>query len=289
MVQNDHNLLEMIQQKPIHMAPPISADASAVQKYNYTIQYKPSKEMVLADHLSCFPSCSNSISIPIVQNVQHVQLPYAELDVIRGSIECDLVYSTLFHLTLRGWHKHRQQVPRIARHFWGTWNELSINTSLLLKGTRVCISPELLNCTLADLHGMHQGINRMQTQVREAVYQLGIDADITDYVCHCTICTKCKAFPPTQPRLPRDIPNGPWQEITSNYLTHRGRGYLLVCNLFSKYPFLYKVSTKSAQSPCPPASSSCNKDHLVCSIPTMGHPLYLKNLHSSCSATTLTM
>ena len=50
--------------------------------------------------------------------------------------------------------------------------------------------------------------------------------------------------------LPRDIPKGPWQEIAANYLTNKGREYLLVCDQSSKYPFIYKVSTKSAQSLC---------------------------------------
>ena len=78
----------------------------------------------------------------------------------------------------------------------------------------------------------------MQVQVREAVYWPSIDADKADIVCQCTICTKHKASSPAQPVLPRDIPDGPWQEITADYLTHKGREYLLVCNLFSKYPFI---------------------------------------------------
>ena len=61
-------------------------------------------------------------------------------------------------------------------------DELSINSGLLLKGTRVCLPPELLNCTPADLHGAHHGINRMQAQVKEAVYWPSIDADIANYV-----------------------------------------------------------------------------------------------------------
>ena len=48
--------------------------------------------------------------------------------------------------------------------------------------------------------------------------------------------------------LPRDIPNGPWQEIAANYLIHKCKGYLLVCDLFGKYPFLFEVSSKSAGS-----------------------------------------
>ena len=82
------------------------------------------------------------------------------------------------------------------------------------------------------------------------MYWPSIDAYIANYVHWCTICNKHKASPPPQPMLPRDILDGPWQEIATDYLTHKGREYLLVCNLFSKYPFLYKVSTKSAKSLC---------------------------------------
>ena len=152
MVQNDHKPLEMIQQKPIHVAPPrLQWMLLHMQKYDYTIQYKPGKEMVLANCLSHFPSYSNSLPIPIAQNAQYVQLSNTELDIIWGSMDCGPVYSTIYHLTLRGWPEHRQQVPQIARHFWGTQDELSVDTSLLIKGTRVCIPPSCWQ-TLADLH-----------------------------------------------------------------------------------------------------------------------------------------
>ena len=82
-------------------------------------------------------------------------------------------------LTLRGWPDCRQQVPWITRHFWGAQDKLFIESSLLFKGAWVCIPPELLNCTLADLHRTHQGIDRMQAQAKEAVYWPSIDADIT--------------------------------------------------------------------------------------------------------------
>ena len=131
--------------------------------------------MVLADHLSHFPSNTNYLPIPLAHNIQHVQLSTSELDVIRAVVECNLVYSTVYCLTLRGWPDRVQDVPHIARHFWGTKDELSIDNGLLLKGTRVCIPPELLKRTLADLHGAHQGVNRMQAQAREAVYWPGID------------------------------------------------------------------------------------------------------------------
>ena len=154
----------------------------------------------------------------------------------------------MYCLTVRGWPDCQQQVPRITRCFWGAWDELLKEARLLLKGTCVCVPLELLNCTLADLHGAHQGIDKMRAQAREAVYWPGIDADIVDYIYWCTICTKHKASPHAQPMLPRDISNSPWQGITADYPTHKGKEYLLTCNLFSKYWFLYKVSSKSTHS-----------------------------------------
>ena len=171
LVENDHKPLEMIQHKPIHVASPrLQQMLLHMQKYGYTIHYKSGRDMVLADHLSHFPSNTNYLPIPLAQNIQHIQLSSADLDIIQGSVECDPVYSTLYHLTLWGWLDCVQDVPHIARHFWGARDELSIDTGLLLKGTRVWVPPEVLKRTLADLHGAHQGVDRMQAQARESVY-----------------------------------------------------------------------------------------------------------------------
>ena len=103
-VEDDHKPLEIIQQKPIHVSPPwLQCMLLGMQKYNYTIWYKPGKDMVLTNPLSHFPSHVNSLPIPISHNVQHVLLSNAELDIIQGSVECALVYSTVYCLTVRGW------------------------------------------------------------------------------------------------------------------------------------------------------------------------------------------
>ena len=72
-VENDHKTLEMIQHKPIHTTPSrLQCLHLCMQKYHYTIQYKPGKDMILADHLSKFPSIKESVPIPIHQNIQAV-------------------------------------------------------------------------------------------------------------------------------------------------------------------------------------------------------------------------
>ena len=48
--------------------------------------------------------------------------------------------------------------------------------------------------------------------------------------------------------LPCDIPDGPWQELTTDYFTHYGKEYLLLADPFSKYPFIFKVHSKTSDS-----------------------------------------
>ena len=148
---------------------------------------------------------------------------------------------------------------------------------------------KLLKRTLVHLHSMHQGMKKMEYQAREAVYWPGINADIVDYVKRCPICTKHKASLLAQPMLPQDIPDGLWQEITAHYFTHKGRNYLLVCDLFSKDLFLYKVTSKSA------LFLSQKLQELIAQYGppteftlTMALLLHPKILNSSCNANTLT-
>ena len=77
----------MIQHKPIHAAPPrLWWMLLHMQKYDYTIVYKPGKDMVLADRLSHFPSNTNYLPIPLAHNIQQVHLSTSKLDVIRGAV-----------------------------------------------------------------------------------------------------------------------------------------------------------------------------------------------------------
>ena len=246
-VQNDHKHLDMIQHKPIHAASPqIQCILLWMQKW-YVIEYRPRKDMVLADHLSCFPSHQENLPIILHHNTQHIHFSSDKLNWVWGVVERDLVHSTLYWLTLKGWHDHITQVPMITLHFWGTWDELSFRDGILTKWDQICIPPEMFNCTLADLHEGHQGVENASPHPSPSVLawhwcwhcQLHLK---------CTICAQHKATQPVQLMLLWDEPNGQWQDIAANYLNHKGKDYFLVCDAFRKYPLEYRVPTKMAKS-----------------------------------------
>ena len=111
-VQNDHKPLEMIQRKPIEAAlPRLQCMLLKLQKYDYTIQYIPGKDMVLADRLSRFPSCTENSPIILHHNIHTINFKSECLNIIRGTTERDLIHSTLYRLTLNGWPENFRSVP----------------------------------------------------------------------------------------------------------------------------------------------------------------------------------
>ena len=119
-------------------------------------------------------------------------------------------------MTLNSWPETIRTVPHIAHHFWDTQDKLTVEDGVLLKGNRDCISPELHDRTLYDLHDSHLGVEKITHLARCTMYWPGIDVDIAHYVRCCTTCAKHKALWTVQPMLPCDIPDGPWQEIAAN-------------------------------------------------------------------------
>ena len=74
------------------------------------------------------------------------------------------------------------------------------------------------------------------------MYWTGIDADIEDYTKRCQECIK-RSQVAKEPLQPHDIPEGPWRKLGIDYFTFDGNSYVLICDYFSKFPFLYRAKT----------------------------------------------
>ena len=101
---------------------------------------------------------------------------------------------------------------------------------------------------LSDLHSNHRGIEKMRHLSQNTVYWPRIDANIANYVNHCKTCTQHKAKQAVQSMLPRDVPDSPWQDLAVDFFTYNHKVYFLIADTFSKYPFIYQTSSKSAKS-----------------------------------------
>ena len=93
------------------------------------------------------------------------------------------------------------------------------------------------------------------------MYWIGIDADIEDYTKRCQECIK-RSQTAKEPLQPHDIPEGPWRKLGMDYFNFNGNSYVLICDYFSKFPFMYKAKT----------SFWSLRDHLIELFSIEGYP-----------------
>ena len=132
---------------------------------------------------------------------------------------------------------------------------------MLLKGPRLIIPGELQEEYLSRLHKGHLSASKVQENAKQHMYWTGINADIEDYTKQCQECIK-RSQVAKEPLQSHDIPEGPWRKLGIDYFTFDGNSYVLICDYFSKFPFLYRAKT----------SFWSLRDHLIDLFSIEGYP-----------------
>ena len=110
-------------------------------------------------------------------------------------------------------------------------------------------------------HDCHLSVKKDQDNAKEHRYWPGINADIEDYVQRCQECIKQSQIA-KEPLQPHDIPDRLWRKLCMDYFNFNGNLYVLICDYFSKFPFLYRAKT----------SLWCLRDHLIDLFSVEGYP-----------------
>ena len=136
-VEMDHKPLKMISLKNLTEAPVcLQRMLLHLQQYDLVIMYRPGREMLLVDALSCLLSRMNT-KIPLDLQVDAI-LMFAftprHLTKISAETQWDPILLMVHRLTLNGWPDRQGCVPVVARFYWSFHDKLSINGDILTKG-----------------------------------------------------------------------------------------------------------------------------------------------------------
>ena len=156
----------------------------------------------------------------------------------------DPILGTVYQLTQQGWPHQRRHTPRMARAYWDFRDQLSTDEGLLLMGPRIVIPSCLREEYLQRLHQGHLSATKVQQNARQHLYWPGLDTDIADYTRRCQECIH-RSQPTKELLQAHEVPQEPWERIAMDYFYMNGRLYILICDYFSKFPFLFQVKTTS--------------------------------------------
>ena len=212
-----------------------------LQRYNVTIKYRPGKEMQLADALSRCPVRASQ-EIKLDMQVDYIAFTKPWIEKLKDSTQRDPILAMVYQLTQQGWPHQRRHIPHLVRRYWDFRDELSTDDGMLLKRQRLIIPAELQEEYLIHLHEGHLSASKVQENAKQHMYWTVIDADIEDYTKRCQEYIK-RSQVAKEPLQPHDIPEGPWRKLGIDYFTFDGNSYVLTCDYFSKFPFLYRAKT----------------------------------------------
>ena len=69
-----------------------------------------------------------------------------------------------------------------------------------------------------------------------------MEADIKDYTRRCQVCIK-RSRPARELLQPHEISDGPWQKLGMDFFDLQGKCYILICDYFSKFPYMFSCKT----------------------------------------------
>ena len=199
--------------------------------------------MLLADALSRCPSRASG-EIKLDMRVDYIAFSKTSIAKLKDTTREDPILGTVYQLTQQGWPHQRRHTPRMARAYWDFRDQLSTDEGLLLMGPRIVIPSCLHEEYLQRLHQGHLSATKVQQNARQHLYWPGLDADIADYTRRCQECIR-RSQPPKEPLQAHEVPQEPWERIAMDYFYMNGRLYILICDYFSKFPFLFQVKTTS--------------------------------------------
>ena len=248
-VESDHKPLSSIYLKHLHNAPPrLRRMLLRLQPYSLTIEYKPGKDVAIADALSRL-SADESHGIPDMEVQIHdlkSQFGAGLLDRLRHETSQDNELNMLREVIYQGWPEERSQVPTATAAYWNYRDELAIEDGLLIKGERIIIPHALRIEILNQLHAAHQGAENMKLRARSAVFWPGMNKDIDTLASQCPQCQETQPKQKREPLTPSDVPPCAWHTVGVDLFSLNSADYIVIADYYSKYPFSYKLhSTES--------------------------------------------
>ena len=194
--------------------------ALLVHQYDYTVEYRRSKDHGNADALSRLPFSNDTSfdgeekeddvdSVCLVRTISRQINPDNPLLVVRETAK-DPILSQLMRFVKEGWpHAFSEEL----KDFKKLENSLSTENGCVFYGLRVIIPSTLRNHILKLLHLGHFGMQRMKQLARSTVYWPRINFDIENL---CRKCTSCGQFQnkPDKPSIhPWMMPEKPWSRL----------------------------------------------------------------------------
>ncbi|XP_024119581.1 uncharacterized protein K02A2.6 [Oryzias melastigma] len=253
-VESDHKPLESIFKKSLHQAPMrLQRMLLRLQRYSLKVNYKPGKELHIADTLSrafLKESTEDLLEKELEVNMITPQLPMSEekLKTFKEATEQDPELQRLKDRVQRGWPNERHAVHKDIQPYWTFKEEISYTEGLMFKGEKLIVPQQLRQEMLEKIHESHLGMVKCKERARDILYWPNMSKHIEEIVSKCAVCNEHQNSNSREPLLPHPVPDRPWEKVGTDLFHYNGADYVLCVDYFSKFPEIMKLKDTTSHS-----------------------------------------
>ena len=246
-------LVSIFRKHMIDVSPRIQRITIRAWQYDFKPQHIPGRNNVISDALSRVTPLSQDIPSPdmdviAINFLQYSSIEEKERDDVLQETNKDKELQSLKHYISTGWPAKRSQIPVSLHPYWNFRDELTVESGILMKNSKVLIPETLKQKYLMQIHQGHQGIETCRTRAREFVFWISINNDLKELVEKCDICQFQQNSTPIIQKYVSEVPPHPWHTLGSDLFYFQRIDFLVVVDYFSKYLIIRKIpnSTSSA-------------------------------------------
>ncbi len=243
-VTTDHKPLEAIFKKPLHAVPlRLQRMRLRMQAYDAEVSYTPGKDIPVADTLSRqfldnaddTSTIDDDIQAYVHMITTNQPVSDQKIQEVAAETRQDRQFQILISSILEGWPDTVQECPVMIREFYNFRDELTYIDGIVYKGEKIVVPATMRKEMLERIHTGHLGIVKCKDRARDVLFWPRMAQDIQRMVENCATCQANRNANVKEPMIPTEVPELPWQIVSTDLFTINNHDYLLVVDYFSKY------------------------------------------------------
>ena len=225
-----------------------------LQKYDFTLKYRPGSQLLIADTLSRAPLDETTptdfteeiAAIADAEQQQSLRMvaSKATIDLIKQAAAHDDQYQLLRRQIAVGWPDSAAELPPPLHEYSTFADELAESDGLVFKGQRVVVPVDARAEILDRIHSSHIGVNGCIRRAKESVFFPGLTSEIKRIVARCSVCAAYQASTQNEPLMSHETPAQPWQKVDVDICTIRQQDYLITVDYLSGYIEVDRLPSK---------------------------------------------
>ncbi|UYV81589.1 K02A2.6-like [Cordylochernes scorpioides] len=219
--------------------------------FDFKLQYRPGKCLILADTLSRDTHPIDELPTPFLEDRRMVKLISANISdekliTLQKDTREDTKLLKIIHHVIEGWPISKKDVDEDVKPYYDFRHRIYLWNELLCVGLSIVVPGTQRNYMLELLHKSHQGISAIQGLARESLFWPGMSMDIAERVKSCDICQKYQKSKTRETLRSFPIPDYPWQTVSMDIFYIERKPHLLIVDRFSGYPEVYALNPPTA-------------------------------------------